>query len=434
MANTTITLFGKTRAFGIEELHSIISRFGITLHEGYHPDATVVIEGAVMPTPLKIKAEELYEKGDVTFIDIDHFEREAAKNIQSKKLLMHLKLSADSEKLFSYLQNDYIEDALFLDLLKLYRYGEEDFFENDANRDVTAALIRRFYTEYEKNHNIQYSNIGLVNVIQNSNEPKVLETIFFLSPTQKALHNPNDTNAKLIHIIALHPKTPLKVLRHITQNGNTIYLHSIAQRAYLPSEIQVFLLQKNDPAIDTFLAQSTTLEPTTIQTLLERGYGELVAASITLDEELFKKLRHFVPIANNPSLDKPMQTELFRQKNYHEALAKNPSCVLTKELLSLEDDSIKRLLYANHDISGIDIDLERFEVELASNRTTPTSILETIFTKNIHEANEALSNNPSTPVDILYQLSFDMRYAQNVKANPAFGEHIKTTHAIGIFS
>jgi len=71
---------------------------------------------------------------------------------------------------------------------------------------------------------------------------------------------------------------------------------------------------------------------------------------------------------------------------------------------------------------------------LAANKSAPAPLLEAIYNKNIHQANEALAANPSTPVEILYQLSFDMRYAKAVKANPAFGEHIKTIHAIGITS
>ena len=430
--NQTISLFGKPRAFTFTELQKILSPLAIELIKGYDPNAKLVIEGAVMPTPLQLKAEELYEKGEVAFCGIDEFERAAATAIEPKKLLMHLKLAADKEKIVAYLQNDYIDDTLFLQILKLYRFEGENFFENDTNRDVTAALIRRFYKEYEKNHNIQYSYIGLLGVVEQSEDATLLETIFALEPVQKALHNPNDPNAKLLELFALHPASTPAILHTLLQSENNKLLHAVAEREHLDSKTQQILLERNDPAINSALAKCRKLEPSSIQTLTKRGFGATLAASLELDEELFAMLHTHTSIASNETLTPKMQRTLLEDSRYHDNLAKNPSCILTKELLQLQNDTIRALVYRYHDVSQMELDFEGFETDLAANPTTPATVLEAIYSKNIHHANEALAANPATPVDILYQLSFDMRYAKTVKTNPAFGEHIKTIHAIGI--
>ena len=426
-----IALFGKPRAFTFEELHTILKRYEIELISGYVNDAALIIEGALMPTPLQLKAEEMYEKEDVSFISIDEFEKAAAKAIEPKKVLMHLKLAANQEKIIAYLQNDYIDDALFLEVLKLYRFEGDNFFENDTNRDITAALIRRFYKEYEKNHNIQYSYIGLLGVVEQSHDVTLLETVFALEPVQKALQNPGDPNAKLLELFALHPASSSKILTTLLQSDNEELLLTVAQRERLDESLQEMLLQQNDSKIDKVLAGAKELTASSINTLMERGYGDALAASLQLDKERFELLRIYPSVALNETLTLDMQKELLKDHSYAKNLAKNPACNLTQELLKLNDNSIRALVYRHHDIAELDLSYEGYEAALAANPTTPKEILQAIFAANIHEANDELAANPATPVDILYQLSFDMRYAQKVKANPAFGKHIKTLHAIG---
>jgi hypothetical protein len=432
--HTVFSLFGKSRAFDVEQIKTLLSQQGNTLIQGYDPQATVIVEGAMMPTPLKIKAEELYEKKEVTFIAIDTFEAQLAKNINPKTLLMHLKLAAHQEKIVSYLQNDYIEDTLFLELLKLYDFGGEDFFESDTNRNVTAALIRRFYKEYTTNHNIQYSNIGLVHVVQNNTDAKLLERIFLLSPVQKALLDPTSPNAKLIQIFALHPNTPQNVLEQIVQNGEITYMRSVAKRENLSVALQEKLLTFQDATIEQILSSKASLAPNVAQQLLEKGYQEMLAQHITLNEELFKKLKHIPQIAQNPSLTSAMQQELFCDPKYHIFLAKNPKTTLQKELFALQNSEITQALYAHVNLQNITPQIQGNEVALASNPTATQELLEQIFATNIDKAHKALATNPATPVAILYQLSFDMRYAHLVKQNPSYTTHIKTTHAIGIFA
>ena len=431
-AHQTLALFGKSRAFSFEDLAQIVRRYEITLVEGFDQNAKVIVEGAVMPTPLQIKAEELYAQGGYTFIDIDTFEKAAAKAIEPKKTLMHLKLANNQVKITAYLQNDYIDDTLFLNILKLYRFGKEDFFENDTNRNITAALIRRFYKGYEHNHNIEYSPMGLLGAIEQNKDPMVLETIFSLEPIQAALRSDTNANDKTLQLFALHDASSQNILSQIIQSGKKELLLLVASREALEEKLEASLLEMNDPNIDNALASGKYRSDTTIQTLLKRGYGERLAASITLDRQLFEMLKHFCSIGLNPSLNEAMQRTLLQDPFYHDTLAKNTQCFFTKELLALNDTNITKLVYRYHDIADLTIETEGFETALAANPTTPRSILETIYAKNIDEANANLAKNPATPIEILYQLSFDMRYAQSVKANPSFGEYIKTTHAIGI--
>ena len=428
----TVSLFGKTRAFEFSQLQKIVRRFDIELTQGYDQNASVVIEGALIPTPLALKAEELYEKGGVEFIDVDAFEKAAAKAIEPKKLLMSLKLSNNQETIVSYLQNDYIDDELFLRLLGLYDFKDENFFENDTSRDITAALIRRFYKGVEHNHNIEYSNVGLIGCIEQTSDPKLIETLFSLSPVQKALKDANDPNAKLIQIIALHPNTPESILHTIANDADTAYAKFIASKENISQTLQEDLLQRNDSTIDALLAASKNLCEQTLQTLLKRGFEKEIAKNVQLTQPLFEKLQYIPQIAQNPSLSLQMQQALLQNERYHPYLAQNPNCLVVDKLLQSADTQTKKQLFLHQDIFEKTNDYEGYEVQIAANEYAPKALLEEIFSKNIDQANKNLSANPATPIDTLYQLSFDMRYAQIVKTNPAFGEYIKRSHAIGL--
>ncbi len=430
--HTTISLFGKPRAFSEDALKAILASYSIDLVFGYDEKAALIVEGALIPTPLRIKAEELYEKGFDNFVDIESFERAAAKAIEPKKLLMHLKLAADQEKIVAYLQNDYIDDELFLQLLRLYDFGNENFFENDTSRDVTAALIRRFYKEYVNNHNIQYSYIGLLNALEASEDVKLIETLFFLAPVQKALTKPNDPNAKLLQMIAIHPKTPKRILETIAQKGYEQLLMLLASRTHQNSQLQETLLEKKSSTIDALLAKTAELSPSAIETLLQRGFETTLAEHLALNDELFEQFRHIPQIGKNPSLTESMQKALLKEKEVGVFLASNPACKVTKELLKTGSQKVQKELYRHQNIFDDSFETKGFEAEIAANPFAPKAVLEEIYTKGIDAANKALASNPATPIEILYQLSFDMRYAKDVKQNPSFGEHIKTSHAIGV--
>jgi len=73
----------------------------------------------------------------------------------------------------------------FLKLLKMYAWGGEDFFENDDNRDVSAAIILRFYKDIERNHNVQYATSGFIHLLAQTDNQELIRAILELEPLQK---------------------------------------------------------------------------------------------------------------------------------------------------------------------------------------------------------------------------------------------------------
>jgi hypothetical protein len=323
---------------------------------------------------------------------------------------MSLKLSRNQERLVAFLQNPYITDELFFKLLKLYDWRCEGLFDNDTNRDVTAAIIGRFYVDLDRNHNVQYAMSGLAHLIERYGNRELISAIAELSPIASEIKHPHDRSLNgVLDAIALHSDTQESILKALMGERATLLAHREALA--LESE----LLALKDEEVNVILAQNRTLSPTgTLQ--LESAYPDLIASKTLLDEERFGRLleNYAVYLAANPSLTPAMQQKLY----------------------SLGDDTVSEALASNMVIEGEILDhlFERgaFSVSLASNPSLPSDKLESLASIGDAKVLSALASNIATPIDTLYQLSLDRRFERAVKTNPTFGKHIQT-HNIGWF-
>lgn len=376
--NRSVLLFGKSRAFSSDEFESQMKYHKINLLREYRDDIKIVVEGKMMTPYEQNASDELYEKysQSLEFISIDVFEKELAKYIDDNTLLMSLKLSHDKERLKSFIQNSMIGDELFFKLLKMYSWSGEDFFENDGNRDVSAALILRFYENIERNHNVQYATTGIMHLVTQAKSTQLLKVISSLEPIK---HNPK-------------------------------IQYTIAKSIYCDDEMQESLFKSENAELLEALSLNKNLKRALVEEFLkDERLANSVAKNITLTEELFELLiTKRAGLALNESLTPRMQEELFLpgESEVLYALALNNSTQesILMQLLESRSEDIKSAVYANSSI--------------------PVYVLEQAY-KNGQNYKE-LAKNESTPIEILYQLQLDGRYERAVKTNPAFGRHIQS--------
>lgn len=402
-AGKSVLLLGKTRSLNGGEFETLLKLHAMSVVKSFDDTVALIIEGKMM-NPLELQESAvLYESHTVPIVDISAIEKWLCGSIEPHRLLMSLKLSRDQDRLVDFLQNPYITDELFFKLLKLYDWQGEGLFDNDENRNVTAAIIGRFYIDLERNHNVQYAMSGLAHLVEKYGNAQLITAISELSPIAKELKNLNDRSLSgVLDAMALHSDTPESLLRLL-----------LKERAYLlahrePLALEKELLVLDDETIQRTLAQNVTLSPSGAD-ILEQKYPELIASFYPLDEERFEQLiSESVALASNISLTPSMQTALMEMKDeaIFSALAQNA-------VLSLEH--LEALFSLN-----------RYAVELASNTSLASQHLEALYQTSEPEILKALASNTSTPVEILYQLSLDQRTERAVKTNPAFGKHIQT--------
>ncbi len=376
LKNRSILLFGKSRAFSQDEFDSQMKFHKISVLKEFSDDVVLIVDGRMMTPYEQNESDRLYEEKKADAVSIDVLEKELVASIDRDTLLMSLKLSHDKERLKSFIQNSMVDDELFFRLIKMYSWGDDDFFENDDNRDISAAFIVRFYENIERNHNVQYATTGFIHLVAQTKSSELLRAISELKPLQ------------------FHPKIKA----------------AIAMSLYCDEKMQKKFFKSGDEKIVEALSFNKNLEASLIEEFMkDTKLGSNVAFSITLTHELFDLLKIYPTyLARNESLTKEMQ----------------------KRLLELEDENIKYALSLNDYI-----DEEIIEKLLASqdpkirlavyeNSATPVSILEEAYKDESNHL--ALAKNESTPIELLYQLQLDSRYERAVKTNAGFGKHIQT--------
>ncbi|MFA5454950.1 MAG: hypothetical protein WC272_06495 [Sulfurimonas sp.] len=377
LKDRTILFFGKSRAFSSDEFASQIRFHKINLVSEFDESVALVIEGKMM-TPYEQKASsELYEKKyhGLEFVPIDVLEKELASHIDADTLLMSLKLSHDKERLKSFLQNPMIKDELFFKLLNMYSWGGEDFFENDSNRDVSAAFILRFYENIERNHNVQYATTGFMHLVSQTKSTQLLKAISLLEPIKQ------------------NPKIQA----------------AIAMSSYSDDEMQESLFKTNNQDVLEALSQNKNLKRELIEEFLkDEKLGINVAKNIELNDELF---------------------ELFKANKIGLALNESLTPRMQREMLSYDDEKIAYALALNNSIDEEILNLllestnEEIKSALYENKKTAVEILEEAYRNGKYL--KEIAKNENTPVEILYQLQLDSKYARSVMENPAFGKHIQ---------
>ncbi|MEA3374042.1 MAG: hypothetical protein U9Q62_10205 [Campylobacterota bacterium] len=434
LTGKSILLLGKSRALEPEEFTTQLKAHNIMRADTFSDEVAVIIEGRMINPIEQEQMAELYAAQAAPIISVDELEAALCESIDGNKLMMSLKLSGDRERLLGYLQNPLIENALFLKLLGLYNWQGEGFFENDENRDVTAALISRYYENIERNHNVQYANMGVMHLINQTHESDLIESIAMLAPLQEALKKGCDNSTKkILYAIARHPDTEEKMLKNFVRSGDQELKVIIAQREGLSDTIQQLLYESGDRVAHEALSFNPSLASSLIDELMEL-FGENIAASLRLDETRFERLveSNTLALAENPSLDYAMQRKIFCYADDVQAiLAQNRG--LDERMIQILYETNKPMtleaLAANVSTPGEMLKKliwnKKLHPLLAGNTSTPAEVLKELFATSEHEVLEALAQNSMTPTDLLYQLQVDQRYARHVMENPGFGEHIQ---------
>lgn len=428
LENKTILLFGQPRAFSKEEFGAQLKVHNISIIYKFEDGVSLIIDGKMMTPYETAESEKIYELKKYDFTSIDIFEETLAKTLDEETLLMSLKLSGDKSRLKSFIQNSKISDKLFIRLLKMYNWNSLNFFESDDNRDVSAALIRRYYKNIEQNHNVEYASLGILHLISQTTSSELISTIAQLEPTS--------LNENIKAAIATHLSTQKNILEIFLKDSSSYIKTLIAMRKDLDEKLEEKLILSKDEDVKEALSFNPNLFKSSVLKLIDEDkYVENIAQYIKLDDELFELLhtKYANYLAKNNSLSFKMQEFLVNTHNKEAilSLASNDSLdtKLITELLVKNTDEVNMLLFENNAtpqsdlIKAYDNRLNHFA--LANNENTPEHILNLLAQSGDVKVLLGLAGNPSTPIDTLYQLQLDAKLAKVVKTNKTFLENIK---------
>lgn len=437
LENKSIILFGQSRAFSKDEFNAQLKYHKINLVKEYDEDVVLVVDGKMMTPYEQITSDKLYEeKIDATFISIDILEKELAQHIDSDTLIMSLKLSHNTDRLKDFLTNSMINDELFLRLLAMYKWNGDNFFDNDNNRDVSAALIVRFYKNIERNHNVQYATLGLMHLTTQTKNKTLIEAIVYLEPIQQTIHlNKNESNNKIISAIVTNYVTSKSVLTMLIENSTDYIRTLIAMREDCDEEMQLKLIDTDVEEVLEALSYNSNLSKVIIKKLLfNEELARNLAKNLYMNNEVFDMFFKNYPheLAKNESISVEMQKKLISNNDNDVtiSLATNEKIdeKVIVDLLNEDSENLKLTLYENSATPKKSLE-EAYEnvlnhFSIANNENTPKKILVLLSESEDEKVLKSLAKNPSTPIEVLYQLQLDSRFERAVKENPNFGKHI----------
>ena len=429
-----VLLFGSPRALSSEEFDRLLQSAGIIKADRFDSDIAAVIEGRLV-NPIEQEAlDRLYTEKRIVPIAINAFEHLLCSRIDPDRIMMSLKLTRDQNRLHSFLQNPYIDDAFFLRLLSLYDWRGEGFFETDMNRDVTAALIGRFYESIERNHNVQYSTLGLMHLIAQNKHPELIRMMGTLPPLRNTLRAEDRQLRAILEALAQHPATDDATLKYFIRQRDEALKVLVAARPALAPAIQHELYRLNSDAICDALSSNPDLDDALCDLLfnIER-YARIGYASIRLDRSRFERgLDGFAAaLAANPSSTLEMQRTLLalEDQSVHVALAANPALKIFASLSASKEASVLTAMASNPNLPPEQrrmlLETGKCDAVLAANASLPGKLLQMLYKRADTSTLLALAANPSTPLHLLRQLQLDARFERAVRSNEAFGANIK---------
>ncbi len=295
---------------------------------------------------------ELYKEKETEPVSIDSLENDSVCETEDSTFLMNLKLSHSKDKLKSMLQNKVISNNLFFKLLKMYSWSGEDFFENSDNRDMSVAIITRFYTNIERKEHIEYSTQDFIYIILRCKEPSLLDAIAYLEPLQNSFKsNRKDQNYNIITAIATHNLTSPSVLNMFIKKADPYVKTLIAMRADCDASMQTILYEDGDEIVTEALSHNVNLDKKIVKLLVKNDLcAKNIAKYIILNDEIFDMLikNYSSQLARNNSISFDMQKRIFEKNNEHTkmALASNKN---------IDDHSMANLLFNGSQDINFDI-------------------------------------------------------------------------------
>ncbi len=436
--NKNIFFTGRANLIDLEELEKYLLQKGAVLVESMEK-ADIVIKGKF--TPIIIE-EELYVLSltQLDILEINKLEEEFSKNLDIDSILLAIKISKDQERLLKLLSNEYFEDEVFIKLLRLYDFKDEDIYDTDENRDVCTKIVERFCSLVETNHNIQYAPIGVYYTALEASSDKLLEVIYNMPDFSISDKNAQeDQPLSLKEVVALNPNSSKTMHLQIIKNNRVNELRFLALNEAISPMVQKKLFEKNIQVVNISLIKASNYDENMIDEFLKDDIlrKELFKV-VNLDDRLFDKFFEsiddisLVYLCMNKSLSSSMIKKAF-EKNIDNAninLLKNKNCPNDKieEFLNKQDKIYNISLAHNEALTK-----EQFEslyslndydvnISLALNTSTPKEILKNLSLKEDRLINETLCANVSTPIGVLLQFQYDGGLKSIISNNDSFRE------------
>jgi len=355
---------GRAGLFTQDEIARFLKKYNITTTKNLEDDVVATIEPLNLNPVEEDISNDAYDRKIPSF-SLDAFEKLLSEGINDDELLMGIKLSNDQERVFRLLGNENISEELFVKLLMMYEWHDDEE-DNREDRDTIMYTLKRYIDIKPNEADLHYSYLTLRRLATEATNPKLLLALIGFP--------------KFEFLIRGKEKVTLR--------------ETIARNEYLDKEVITKLVSLREKKVDVALACNPVVELSLLQTLLakeDEKINEALATNQNIDDEVFKSLL--------TKEDKVVQLLLLSQKINTERLGFVDAQALDESLLStiganehLDTEVVDALIAREN---------ETLLCNLAQNRTLRAEQLDAIYAKGLGSTVACLAVNPVTPVVLL---------------------------------
>ncbi len=435
-AEKKILLLGREGLFSQKEIERFLKPYKITLVTAYEENVLACIEHSML-NPLEEEiSNTLYEKG-IALYPLDELEKLISLSLNDDEILMGIKLSNDQERIFRLLGNEHIPESLFVKLLALYEWDDEEE-DSREDRDVIMYTLKRYIDIKPNEADLLYSYLTLRRLATEATDPKLLLALvsfpnfsFLIRGREKvSLRETIARNtaidealiAKLVSLrdakvdvaLACNRSVALPLLQILLDKEEAKVNEALATNSNIDNLIFSRLLKKEHKCIQLLLL-TQTIDEKRLSLIeaedLEAALFATLGANEPLDTTVIEKLiamdneRLLVHLSSNQTLSAAQLKKLYEKKlpKLHSYMAANPSC------------SIDMLEHFYHNNNTLEM-----QIALAHNPGTPESILRALFEKENFDIHRAMASNASVPMELLDILKVDTRLQNELAQNEIF--------------
>ncbi|WP_161937668.1 hypothetical protein [Sulfurovum riftiae] len=429
-----ILFLGHKGIFTDREIGRFLKKFKVSMTREYEEGLAAVVEYHRLNPVEEDISNMVYDTG-IPLYKLVEFEKLLSEKINDDELLMGIKLSNDQERILRILGNEHISDALFVKLLKMYVFDEEEE-DNRDDRNVIMYTLRRYIDIKPSEEDLLYSYLTLRRLATEATDPDLLNALtgfpnfeFLVRGKEKitlretiarnpAIDEPlvrkllAFRDLKIDQALASNPSVSLEVLKELSLKKNEGIEKALATNSAIDDEVFGALLERDESVIALLLLWQP-INPSRLEQIERMGISEdlyaILGANETLESDVVLKLLEkeepmlLEALSGNRTIQPDILAEIYQKDEvrYFGHLARNPSVPVW----------ILQTFYEEF------MDDESIMTALAYNASTPEKILKELFDRDLFEINRGLATNASLPLELLDILKVDTRLQNELAQN-----------------
>ena len=425
---------GREELFTQDEIARFLKKYDITMTKYLEEDVVAIIEPLHLNPVEEDISNDAYEAKIPSF-SLEVFEKLLSESIHDDELLMAIKLTNDQARIFRLLGNENISETLFVKLLALYRWHDDEE-DSREDRDVIVYTLKRYIEIKPNEADLHYSYLTLRRLATEATNPQLLLALIGFPNFEFLIRGKEKVTLR--ETIARNSCIDKEVINKLISLRDKRVDVALAGNSAVEIGLLQTLLKKEKEQINEALATNKNIDNEIFQTLLTKE--DKIVQLLLLSQKIDKKRLGFIDaqvldkalfatIGANECLDEEVIDILLQKEEERLLCNLAQNSTVSKEHLEVIYQKGMRTTFAYLAMNPVtpvallqkfykESEAKELQVALAHNPSTPESILRALFEKNDLEIQKSMASNPSIPLDILDMLKVDTRLQNELAKNP----------------